>query len=77
MFIFRYFVFENVPKPRVTFKCAGMNSEDSRKSADDGAKVVNISNSVSTSIENRQDDVHAKSDNEQGIQTIVNQKYAD
>ena len=77
IFIFGYFVIETVPKPKVTFKCAGMNSEDSSKSADDGAKGVNISSSVSTSVENRQDNVHAKSDNEQGIQTIINQKYAD
>ncbi|XP_057528008.1 uncharacterized protein LOC130806820 isoform X2 [Amaranthus tricolor] len=46
---------------------SSMNSEDSSKSADDGAKGVNISSSVSTSVENRQDNVHAKSDNEQGF----------
>ena len=53
-----------------------MNSEDSSKSADDGAKGVNISSSVSTSVENRQDNVHAKSDCDQGMKTIMNTIFA-
>ena len=53
-----------------------MNSEDSSKSADFGAEGVIHTSFVNSGTDYRQDNVHAKSDCDQGMQTIMNTIFA-